>query len=278
MYVMDLVLFFLDTFLWYVIWNTVFSIARSFALGLSIWTPWNKIYSRLPKRIYAKLLATEDMNGRYGKPKVLVSQVWNAIIISMYREHLLSIDHVQKLLYHQIQSDNDRRTLRAPPFFLAQGDPKLAGEFFPPGRSEAERRISFFAQSLTTTMPQALPVDAMPTFTVITPHYSEKVILSLREIIREQDQNTRVTLLEYLKQLHPIEWENFVKDTKILSEEAAIYNGTGAPFREDEKASKMDDIPFYTVGFKSAAPEYTPPHPDLGVSSSANPVPNGLWL
>jgi 1,3-beta-glucan synthase len=69
MYVMDLVLFFLDTFLWYVIWNTVFSIARSFALGLSIWTPWNKIYSRLPKRIYSKLLATGDMEVKY-KPKV----------------------------------------------------------------------------------------------------------------------------------------------------------------------------------------------------------------
>lgn len=176
----------------------------------------------------------------------------------MYREHLLSIDHVQKLLYHQVQSDNDRRTLRAPPFFLAQGDPKQAGEFFPPGRSEAERRISFFAQSLTTTMPQALPVDAMPTFTVLVPHYSEKVILSLREIIREQDQFTRVTLLEYLKQLHPIEWDNFVKDTKILSEEAAVYqNGAATPFREDEKASKVDDLPYYLVGFKSSAPEYT---------------------
>ena len=69
MYVMDLVLFFLDTFLWYVIWSTVFSIARSFALGLSIWTPWNKIYSRLPKRIYSKLLATGDMEIKY-KPKV----------------------------------------------------------------------------------------------------------------------------------------------------------------------------------------------------------------
>jgi hypothetical protein len=31
---MDLVLFFLDTFLWYIIWNTVYSIARSFMLGL----------------------------------------------------------------------------------------------------------------------------------------------------------------------------------------------------------------------------------------------------
>ncbi len=69
MYIMDLILFFLDTFLWYVIWNTVFSIARSFALGLSIWTPWKDIFTRLPKRIYAKLLATGDMEVKY-KPKV----------------------------------------------------------------------------------------------------------------------------------------------------------------------------------------------------------------
>jgi 1,3-beta-glucan synthase len=69
MYIMDLVLFFLDTFLWYIIWNTVISIARSFTLGLSIWTPWKDIYTRLPKRIYAKLLATQDMEVKY-KPKV----------------------------------------------------------------------------------------------------------------------------------------------------------------------------------------------------------------
>jgi 1,3-beta-glucan synthase len=69
MYIMDLVLFFLDTFLWYIIWNTVYSIARSFSLGLSIWTPWKDIYTRLPKRIYSKLLATGDMEVKY-KPKV----------------------------------------------------------------------------------------------------------------------------------------------------------------------------------------------------------------
>ncbi|KAJ7628707.1 1,3-beta-glucan synthase [Roridomyces roridus] len=254
MYVMDLVLFFLDTFLWYVIWNTVFSIGRSFFLGLSIWTPWVDIYQRLPKRIYAKLLSTSDMETKY-KPKVLVSQIWNAIIISMYREHLLSIDHVQKLLYHQVDGANGRRTLRAPPFFTAETE-QIGGEFFPRG-SEAERRISFFAQSLTTTMPAAIPVDAMPTFTVLTPHYSEKILLSLREIIREEDKNTRVTLLEYLKQLHPIEWDNFVKDTKILAEESAMFNGTN-PFGADEKAaSKADDLPFYFIGFKSAAPEFT---------------------
>jgi 1,3-beta-glucan synthase len=78
MFVMDLVLFFLDTYLWYIIWNTVFSIGRSFALGLSIWTPWKDIFTRLPKRIYSKLLATADMETKY-KPKVHVC-----------RRHLLS--------------------------------------------------------------------------------------------------------------------------------------------------------------------------------------------
>ena len=92
----------------------------------------------------------------------------------MYREHLLSIDHVQKLLYHQVDTPDGRRSLRAPPFFVAQTDKGFKGSFFPSG-SEAERRISFFAQSLTTALPEALPVDAMPTFTVLTPHYNEKV-------------------------------------------------------------------------------------------------------
>lgn len=69
MFVMDLVLFFLDTFLWYVIWNTVFSICRSFALGLSMWTSWKVVFTRLPKRIYGRLLATEEIQVKY-KPKV----------------------------------------------------------------------------------------------------------------------------------------------------------------------------------------------------------------
>ncbi|KAJ7632608.1 1,3-beta-glucan synthase [Roridomyces roridus] len=252
MYVMDLVLFFLDTYLWYIIWLVVFSIGRAFSLGFSIWTPWSEVFTRMPKRIYAKLLATGEMEVKY-KPKVLVSQIWNAVIISMYREHLLSIDHVQRLLYHQVDSPDGRRTLRAPPFFTNQSG-HTNGTFFPPG-GEAERRISFFASSLTMSFPDPLPVDAMPTFTVLVPHYSEKILLSLREIIREEDQNTRVTLLEYLKQLHPVEWDNFVKDTKILAEETDAMDGTGS--QHTEKAAKVDDIPFYTIGFKTSSPEYT---------------------
>ncbi|KAI6039063.1 glycosyltransferase family 48 protein [Pisolithus marmoratus] len=253
MYIMDLILFFLDTYLWYIIWVVVFSVGRSFSLGLSIWTPWKDIYTRMPKRIYAKLLATADMEVKY-KPKVLVSQIWNAIIISMYREHLLSIDHVQRLLYHQVDGPDGKRVLRAPPFFTNQNITKYKGVFFP-SDGEAERRISFFASSLTTALPEPLPVDAMPTFTVLVPHYSEKILLSLREIIREEDQSTRVTLLEYLKQLHPVEWDNFVKDTKILAEESDAMDGSSS--MNEKQGSKTDDLPFYCIGFKTSSPEYT---------------------
>ncbi|ROV90753.1 hypothetical protein VMCG_09418 [Cytospora schulzeri] len=252
----DMVFFFLDTYLFYVLLNAVVSIARSFYLGSSIWTPWRNIFSRLPKRIYSKVLATTDMEIKY-KPKVLISQIWNAIVISMYREHLLAIDHVQKLLYHQVPSEQEgKRTLRAPTFFVSQEDHSFKTEFFP-SQSEAERRISFFAQSLSTPIPEPLPVDNMPTFTVLIPHYSEKILLSLREIIREDEPYSRVTLLEYLKQLHPHEWDCFVKDTKILSDETAQYNGDEEKPDKDTAKSKIDDLPFYCIGFKSSAPEYT---------------------
>ncbi|KAK0305545.1 1,3-beta-D-glucan synthase [Friedmanniomyces endolithicus] len=256
MYFTDLILFFLDTYLWYIIFNCVFSVARSFYLGVSIWTPWRNIFSRLPKRIYSKILATTDMEIKY-KPKVLISQIWNAIVISMYREHLLAIDHVQKLLYHQVPSEQEgKRTLRAPTFFVSQEDHSFKTEFFP-AYSEAERRISFFAQSLSTPIPEPLPVDNMPTFTVMIPHYSEKILLSLREIIREDEPYSRVTMLEYLKQLHPHEWDCFVKDTKILADETSQFNGELEKSEKDTQKSKIDDLPFYCIGFKSAAPEYT---------------------
>ncbi|RPA85881.1 1,3-beta-glucan synthase component [Ascobolus immersus RN42] len=256
MYFTDMILFFLDTYLWYIIWNAVFSVARSFYLGVSIWTPWRNIFSRLPKRIYSKVLATADMEIKY-KPKVLISQIWNAIIISMYREHLLAIDHVQKLLYHQVPSEQEgKRTLRAPSFFVSQEDHSFKTEYFPAG-SEAERRISFFAQSLSTPIPEPLPVDNMPTFTVLIPHYGEKILLSLREIIREDDPYSRVTLLEYLKQLHPHEWDCFVKDTKILADETSQYDIPNEKSEKESQKNKIDDLPFYCIGFKSSAPEYT---------------------
>ncbi|KAI8066077.1 1,3-beta-glucan synthase component-domain-containing protein [Thamnidium elegans] len=246
MFSVELVLFFLDTYLWFVIWNTVFSVAQSMRMGISIMTSWKQLFAKLPYNMFSKITATKDFVSVHLR-RMACSQMWNAIIISMYRDHLLSVDNLQSLLY-QVRVDQDEqgqtiRELHAPPIF----DPALSvdmDEYFP-RQSEAERRLSFFAQSLSTEFPLPCSVKAMPTFTVFTPHYSEKMLLSLREIIREEDTTTRVTLLEYLKKLHPAEWNNFVKDTMFIAEEAPT------------KPSEKDDLPFYCIGFKSAAPEYT---------------------
>ncbi|ODV58493.1 1,3-beta-glucan synthase [Ascoidea rubescens DSM 1968] len=250
MFLTDLVLFFLDTYLWFIIWNTLFSVCRSFYIGVSIWTPWRNIFSRLPKRIFSKIISTDDRNIR---PKVLVSQVWNSIVISMYREHLLSLEHVQRLIYQQIVTPGaeNGNVLKEPSFFVAQEDKSVKSSLFDT-QNEAQRRITFFAQSLSTPMRESCSTDSMPTFTVLIPHYSEKITLTLREIIREEDKYSHVTLLEYLKQLHPLEWSCFVQDTKMLAEE--IESGLSEEFNSDKQA--YDDLPYYCVGFKSATPEY----------------------
>lgn len=68
--------------------------------------------------------------------------------------------------------------MRTPPFFNPRLDPGLKCEDFPKG-GEAERRISFFARSLSTAMPKSISVEAMPGFTILLPHYSEKVSVAL---------------------------------------------------------------------------------------------------
>lgn len=249
----DLVLFFLDTYLWYIIFNTVFSVSRSFYLGASIWSPWRNIFARLPKRIYTKIMHTRDRGGTRYKPKHYVAQVWNAIIISMFSEHLIPIEQMQNLIFRHEFGPDGTKALYEPPFFVSQEDQSFNSVLFE-SHSAAERRISFFAQSLATPIAGSYPIDAMPTFTVLIPHYSEKILLSLREIIREESTNSKVTLLEYLKQLHPVEWNCFVQDTKGTYQQDLMQD---TAFEQDDAKEKVNDLPYYCVGFKSSDPEYT---------------------
>lgn len=245
MFFVEFVLFFLDTYLWYVIWSTIFSVAQSMRLGISVMTSWRQLFSKVPSQMFSKITATKEFVSVYMR-RMACSQMWNAIIISMYRDHLLSVSNLQSLLY-QVHMDEDdqgqvKRELYAPPIFDPASSESMETYF--PQHSEAERRLSFFAQSLSTQFPLPCSVQRMPTFTVFTPHYAEKMLLSLREIIREEDSTTRITLLEYLKKLHPNEWKNFVKDTMFIAE-------------EDHPSTDKEDLPFYCIGFKSSAPEYT---------------------
>lgn len=236
MYLTDLVLFFLDTYLWYVIINCVFSMALCFNLGISILTPWRNVFTRLPKRILSKILSTSEIQAKY-KSKILVSQVWNAIVISMYRDHIISLEQMYSLVYHSAEGE-----LKPPAFFIFQDD---NSDFFASSNSEAQRRISFFAQSLSTPIPAPVSTEAMPAFTVMIPHYSEKIILGLREIIKEST-NSKISLLEYLKQLFPSEWVCFVEETKAMAQDPS----------KTILQSQIDDLPYNCVGFKSSSPEY----------------------
>ena len=269
MFLTDLILFFLDTYLWYIIWNCVISLSLSFSSGISMMSPWRNVFTRLPSRIYSKLLATSKMEVKF-EQIFLVSQVWNAFIISLYREHIISSDHAQKMIYSMVSDEaNGGVGLRSPSFFLYQDDSgKKLSDYFVPN-SEAERRITFFAQSLSTTITEPIPVEAMPQFTVFIPHYSEKILMELKEIIR-QDPNSKMSLLEYLKVMHNHEWKNFVADTKVLalskakteqSESAIIKEKSGSAneaMRTEKEVvdNKINDLPLYCIGYKSSAPEY----------------------
>lgn len=267
MYLTDLILFFLDTYLWYIIWNCVISLSLSFSSGISMLSPWRNVFTRLPNRIHSKLLATSKMEVKYD-PIFLISQIWNALIISLYREHMLSQDQAHKMIYSLVPDDTTGgMALRAPSFFLYQDDGgKEIDDFFVPN-SEAERRISFFAQSLSTSVPEPIPVEAMPQFTVFIPHYSEKILLELKEIIK-QDPSSKMSLLEYLKVMFLPEWKNFVADTKIMAMSQVLKeknNSTGeepeslisTPKTEKEFVdNQINDLPLYCIGYKSSAPEY----------------------
>ncbi|OBA25591.1 hypothetical protein HANVADRAFT_53816 [Hanseniaspora valbyensis NRRL Y-1626] len=263
----DMVLFFLDTYLWYIIANTFFSVFRSFYIGVSIWTPWKNIFARLPSRIYMKVLHS-DISDPLLKQK-LVSEVWNSIIISMYREHLISFDHVQKLIYTKTETNNET-VFKEPNFFMNQED-TFNQNFLFKTDPEAQRRVTFFAQSLSTPILSSYPINEMPSFTVLIPHYKEKIMLTLKEIIKNGDDSSQITLLEYLKSLHESEWKYFIQDTKQLVEENNLSTGTS--FENDysseqnqfnpeiiSKVKNTDKIPVTAslalVGFKTASPEY----------------------
>ncbi|VEU22111.1 DEKNAAC103104 [Brettanomyces naardenensis] len=252
----SMILFFLDTYLWYIIWNTTFSVCRSFYCGVSIWTPWKNLFVLMPIRIASKILNPNVMvQASTVSRKIMVSKIWNSIVISLYREHLISIDHLEHLIYQLSTKENGEKIITEPLFFIEKEDKDnvaINGEEVLNPNSEASRRLSFFAHSLSTPMPKAPSIEEMPTFSVLIPHYSEKITLSLHEIIRKEGDHSNITLLEYLKHLYPEEWHNFVRDTKLLAAEKE----TDLKDKIGSGSNSGGDLPYYTIGFKAATPEY----------------------
>ncbi|KAJ3098581.1 1,3-beta-D-glucan synthase [Phlyctochytrium planicorne] len=99
-----------------------------------------------------------------------------------------------------------------PPYLVQLKNGATKIKFFP-NDSEAERRLKFMAHTLDMAFPEPARIENMPSFTVLIPHYNEKIIMSFEEIT-QRDGTSAYSILKYLQALHPAEWANFVEEAK----------------------------------------------------------------
>lgn len=106
-----------------------------------------------------------------------------------------------------------------------------------PRCEEAKRRMGFFLHSLLMEMPTVTSLEAMPSFSVMTPYYSETVLFTLDELKDPVHSNplfeklneraiekgqTELTIIKYLITFHAEEWSNFLERMGLASLEEAL--------------------------------------------------------
>ncbi|KAL8014587.1 putative HECT domain, B30.2/SPRY domain, Zinc finger, RanBP2-type, glycosyl transferase, family 48 [Plasmopara halstedii] len=97
---------------------------------------------------------------------------------------------------------------------------------------EAQRRMSFFLNSLHMKIPNIDSIAAMKSFSVITPYYNETVLFSIDELngrvdsnplFRKVEQKGRdLSILKYLVTFHDDEWGNFLERVGVSSMDEAL--------------------------------------------------------
>ncbi|CDO93119.1 unnamed protein product [Kluyveromyces dobzhanskii CBS 2104] len=226
----NFVLYLLDTYLWYVIYNTIFSLSRSIYMGMTQLTPWKNCFISLTNKIKIKILPS---NREWHIS--IVSELWNEIIYSMYNENLICKEHVERLIYHLTNDDN----LLKPSLLSSTDDHFFRSRTFRKSK-EIKRRLTYFAQSLHCPLPDPSSVEQMPVFSVLIPHYKEKILLSLKDIIRAETANSSITLLEYLKLVYPVEWNSYIEETSRLmsSSNKEMFDGLDELDIEHEENEK----------------------------------------
>ncbi|TDH72086.1 hypothetical protein CCR75_000781 [Bremia lactucae] len=97
---------------------------------------------------------------------------------------------------------------------------------------EAQRRMSFFLNSLHMEIPSIDSIAAMKSFSVVTPYYNETVLFSVDELngrvdsnplFRKVEQKGRdLSILKYLVTFHDDEWGNFLERVGVSSMDEAL--------------------------------------------------------
>uniref|UniRef100_A0AAV1US25 1,3-beta-glucan synthase n=1 Tax=Peronospora matthiolae TaxID=2874970 RepID=A0AAV1US25_9STRA len=97
---------------------------------------------------------------------------------------------------------------------------------------EAQRRMSFFLNSLHMKIPTIDSIAAMKSFSVVTPYYNETVLFSVDELNERVDSNPLfrkveqkgrdLSILKYLITFHDDEWGNFLERVGVTSMDEAL--------------------------------------------------------
>ncbi|KAJ3105499.1 1,3-beta-D-glucan synthase [Phlyctochytrium bullatum] len=120
--------------------------------------------------------------------------------------------HASVLPFFGGGASSEGKVFTDPPYLVQLKNGATKIKFFP-NDSEAERRLKFLAHTLDMAFPEPARIENMPSFSVLIPHYNEKIIMSFEEITH-RDGNSAYSILKYLQALHPAEWANFVEEAK----------------------------------------------------------------
>jgi len=87
---------------------------------------------------------------------------------------------------------------------------------------EAKRRLNFFMNSLFMDMPSVPSTRFTKEYTVMTPFYSEDVLLSKADL--ESKNSDGVSTLLYLQTLYKDDWNNFLERRNIANDEQQVWS------------------------------------------------------
>lgn len=87
---------------------------------------------------------------------------------------------------------------------------------------EAKRRLNFFMNSLFMDMPSVPSSRYAKEYTVMTPFYSEDVLLSKSDL--EAKNSDGVSTLLYLQTLYKDDWNNFLERRNISNDEQQVWH------------------------------------------------------
>ncbi|CAL0310217.1 unnamed protein product [Lupinus luteus] len=125
-----------------------------------------------------------------------------------------------------------------------------------PSNIDARRRISFFATSLFTDMPDAPKVRSMMPFSVITPYYTEDINFSKKELGSDKEEDS---IIFYMQKIFPDEWTDFLERTgcdnlKSLEDEHKTEElREWASFRGQTLGRTVRGMMYYREAFKLQA-------------------------